>query len=215
MCQSKKYLYLRIGSVEGSFQAPMISSEQQLWKRIKQGDEAAYEELFRQFYGALCQFAFGYLKNEEESKEIVQEVFMGLWEKRQSLKIKKAVKTYLFQAVRNGSLNRLRHEKVRQMYHEHQRNRKPIYDADEMERQELQLKIDKALDSLPERCQEIFRLSRYEDLKYREIADLLNISIKTVEIQMGKALKIMRSQLQEYLPIFLCIFFLEKIITFS
>lgn len=144
------------------------------------------------------------MKDYETAKEIVQEAFVSLWEKRNTIDMSKPVKTYLTTSVYNKSLNYLRDNKkfnrdiltFENLYplREHDRGNK-------MEAAELEKKINKAVDELPEKCREVFMLSRFEDLKYQQIADKLHISVKTVEAQMSKALQYMRTQLAEYIPV--------------
>jgi len=166
-------------------------------------DEKAIESLFRSHYKRLCNYAFNLLQDVDESEEAVQQVFIQLWEKRETMEINISIQAYLFKAVRNNCLNRIKHQKVKQVYAD-----EVVAQANEASntthitlQNELQQQIHQAIDSLPEQCRLIFKLSRFEEMKYSEIAKELNISIKTVENQMGKALKIMREKLKDYLAI--------------
>ena len=163
-------------------------------------DEKAFEELFRSYYQPLCQRAIMLLNDTDEAEETVQNVFISLWEKRREMEITISIRSYLYKSVRNASLNRIKHNKVRRQYAEEQQYLSSSMQVTEMPvQQELQTQIQKAIERLPEQCRLVFKLSRFEDLKYSEIAEQLGISIKTVENQMGKALKIMREQLKDYL----------------
>jgi RNA polymerase sigma-70 factor (ECF subfamily) len=173
---------------------------------IQQGDITAYEALFKNFYQPLCQYAYTFIQDRDDAEEIVQNTFLSIWEKRDGLNIQTSVKSYLYAMVRNAALNAIKHVKV-----------KTAYAAMEMAvaessveavsrvvvANELERRISLALEKLPTQCKAVFMLSRFEDKKYAEIAEELQISIKTVENHMGKALRIMREELQEYLPLFL------------
>lgn len=160
--------------------------------------------MFRELYQPLCRYAYSFVSDHEEAEEIVQASFIGIWEKRQTIDIDTSLKAYLYRVVRNASLNVIKHGKVKQIYLEQSEfTAEKTTDATEQAliTDELERKIFSAIQTLPEQCRLIFKLSRFEEMKYQEIANQLNISIKTVENQMGKALKIMREQLREYLPL--------------
>lgn len=165
--------------------------------------EQEFEQVFKSHFKALHAYACTILKEEAMAEEIVQQVFFKLWEKKDQLEIIQSLKAYLYRSVYNECLNYLKHQKVKQTHKSH-----TIYTTQEgaenvagkLQAKELERKIAEALNQLPEQCRTIFQMSRFEELKYREIADRLNLSVKTIENQMGKALKIMRMQLIEYLP---------------
>lgn len=175
-----------------------------LFKRIKKSDQRAFEALFRTYYPFLCLYATRLIKDAAAAEEIVQELFIRLWEKRTDVDIETSVKNYLFRAVKNYCLNHIKHIKVKdeyfrkiQLHHNIEQSVDFEWDTDLMQ------KIEEGIASLPEKRREIFKLSRLEGLKYREIADRLNVSIKTVETQMGIAIKTLRIKLRDYLPFFL------------
>jgi RNA polymerase sigma-70 factor (ECF subfamily) len=145
------------------------------------------------------------VKSHDTAEEIVQEMFSSIWIKVESIEIRTSVKSYLFGAVRNACLNYLKHQKIERKYEEHELHKPDFHDIDFLELDELQDKIDEALKSLPDKCREIFEMSRFEEKKYKEIAENLGLSIKTVETQMSRALKVMRNSLGKYLPITLLI----------
>lgn len=158
---------------------------------------------FKTYYQPLCNYAYSFMRDRDEAEEIVQSAFLSVWEKRESLDIKTSLKSYLYTMVRNTSLNVIKHEKIKQKYVGEalavdERSHENV--AQKVISSELEERIQFAMESLPEQCRLVFKLSRFEELKYSEIADQLSISIKTVENQMGKALKIMREQLKDYLP---------------
>lgn len=177
------------------------SDESEIWSLISGGDEKAFERLFRQYYRPLCSYACTLVKDKDEAEEVVQTVFYNLWKKRESLNIDGAVKPYLYRAAHNDSLNRLKHQKVKRDYAGDYIKTADSNSADAsggLQAKELNHRIHQAIDSLPEQCGQVFRLSRFGHLKYSEIADKLDISVKTVENHMGKALRIMREQLKDY-----------------
>ena len=170
----------------------------------RQLDEHTLESLFRDHFNGLCQFASGYVKQDEVAREIVQDAFVSLWEKRTSIDLSKPVKSYLSTTVRNKCLNHLRNSKKfsSDLLALENLPEDAGYDQpDKLVESDIRDQIIRAIDELPEKCREIFRLSRDRHLKYRQIADHLQISVKTVETQMSKALQHMRIRLAEYLPI--------------
>ncbi|MEQ8909909.1 MAG: RNA polymerase sigma-70 factor [Vicingaceae bacterium] len=168
-----------------------------LFQHIKNGDRKAFEQLFRTYYTALCRFACGYLKDMAQAEDTVQTVFVKLWEKRDSLAVESSLKAYLFQAVKNSCFNALKHEKVKAEHQSFQfHNAESKSEERTLETNEINELIHKKLDELPEKRKVIFLMSREEGLKYAEIAEKLNISVKTVETQMSLALKFLREQLK-------------------
>ena len=173
---------------------------------LSEDDITAFEMLFRTYYHPLCNYAYSFLQDKEDAEEIVQSTFLMVWEKRQTLAIRTSVKPYLYAMVRNACLNVIKHEKIKQKYAgEEIASAARSHDSvtNFMASNELEYRIKMALEELPEQCRIVFKLSRFEELKYAEIAEQLNISVKTVENHMGKALRIMREQLKDYLPIIL------------
>jgi RNA polymerase sigma-70 factor, ECF subfamily len=176
----------------------------QLLVTLQAGDITAFEMIFKTYYQPLCNYAYSFVHDRDEAEEIVQATFLSVWEKKDNLTIHTGVKPYLYAMVRNTALNVLKHEKIKQ---QHATVELAVAErsAESVTRTvmaaELEDRIYKALNKLPEQCRLVFKLSRFEELKYAEIAEQLNISIKTVENQMGKALKIMREQLKDYLPL--------------
>lgn len=175
-------------------------------------DELLFEQVFKEYYKALHAYAAVLLKDEETAEEIVQGMFLKLWEKRESFAIHASVKAFLYRCVHNDSLNHLKHLKVQQKYSEHAsyemefQSNQPVRTV---EMKELEERLREALAELPEQCLTIFQLSRYQEMKYREIADQLGISVKAVEKQMSKALKLLRIRLADFLP--LVLLFMDKL----
>jgi RNA polymerase sigma-70 factor (ECF subfamily) len=171
-----------------------------------QADEQVFEKLFIDWYGPLHAYACSVLKDESLAGEVVQAVFGRLWERRGQLRIQASLKAYLYGSVYHGCMIWLRREKTRRVYRagllmrlggEAARSTENAFDK--AEAGELEQRFQRALDELPGQCKAIFQLSRFSELKYREIAEQLGISVKTVEAQMSKALKQLRVKLADYL----------------
>ncbi len=180
--------------------------EKQQTHTLKNGDLTAFEMLFRTFYQPLCNYAYTFTQDRDEAEEVVQSTFLSVWEKYNTLEIRTAMKPYLYAMVRNSCLNIIKHEKIKQKHVQSEMvmaERSVESVTNTVLATELDERIHKALEKLPEQCRIIFKLSRFEELKYAEIAAHLSLSVKTVENQMGKALKIMREQLKDYLPLLL------------
>jgi RNA polymerase sigma-70 factor, ECF subfamily len=173
---------------------------------IAQGNESAFDNLFRQWYAPLVRYAASMTDGDiDEAEDLVQQVFVKLWEQRAELSVQFSVKAYLYKMVHNRALNRIRQQHTRERYTNHQtRSMADAHEnAPDTSDTELHSRYREALNGLPPQCRQVFELSRFEELKYREIADQLGISIKTVETQMGKALRILRHELAEYLVSFI------------
>ena len=167
-------------------------------------DLKEFEALFKGHYAELCVFANKFLDDLDAAEETVQSVFVKIWEGKNTLSIQSSIKSYLYSAVRNGCMNQIKHIKIRDTYKTY--NQRTIdegnhLESNEVEVSELESKIQESIKNLPKSRRQIFILSRYEGLKYKEIAEQLNISIKTVENQMGSALKQLREDLVEYMPV--------------
>lgn len=182
----------------------MELEDQHIVQGLQLGDRNSFEMMFRTWYNPLCNFAYGFLGSREEAEETVQNVFIHFWEKRTEISIETSLKSYLYRSVRNSCMNVLKHEKVKREHAKYAINQNGATAesaAGRLMSDELEMRIGEALAKLPEQCRLVFKMSRFEELKYSEIAEKLEISIKTVENQMGKALRIMREQLQDYLPL--------------
>ncbi len=158
-----------------------------LYKLIAQGDQKAFKYLFDMYFVPLCRFGVLYLKDRQEVEQIAMDIFTHIWEEKERIEISLSFKAYLFNAMRNRCLNALRDYKEMCSLDEAGKFYSEDYSPLEME--ELANLIQSAVLSLPEKCQTVFRKSREEHLSYKEIADEMQISVKTVEAQISKALK--------------------------
>lgn len=191
------------------------NSDRDIVNAIQEGDESAFEALFREWYPALCGFARKFTSDPAEGEELVQEMFCQLWDKRSGFNPTTSLKAYLYAAVRNRCFNYLEHQKVRQRSQEAVTQRiaeqgRQSSPVQLMEETETQVRIEHAIAELPDRCREVFELSRYDGLKYAEIAKKLEISPKTVEVQIGRALKHLRGALSDLLPFLVGILWIYK-----
>lgn len=169
-------------------------------------NDVAFEQLFKTYYKALHAYANMLLKDIDVAEEVVQSMFLKLWEKRDLLDVQTSIKAFLYKCVYNDSLNLLKHEQVKSKYQDftlHTMNAHHEAASHKVELSELQKELSLAMESLPEQCRVIFKMNRFEELKYKEIAERLGISVKTVENQMGKALKILRLKLVDFLVLIL------------
>jgi RNA polymerase sigma-70 factor (ECF subfamily) len=176
--------------------------ERDLVGRIRQGDESAFDAIFREHYAPLVRCAEAMLRRRDVAEEVVQDVLLALWQRRDTLVVEESLRSYLFRATRNRSLNHLRHAAI-------ERRAEPELSSVEppdapapagLVDEEIQAALRGAVGDLPPRCREVFELSRVHGLRYAEIATTLGISVKTVEAQMGKALRVLRERLAPWLP---------------
>lgn len=177
-----------------------MGSDSEIIGRIRQGDKQEFEKLFRSSYVSLVRYAKTLIRDHDASEEIVQELFFRLWQDRLNLRIESSLNGYLFRSVHNRALHYLEHQKVVNRHAGEVAaaadiSSEPVTEA--IYYHELQARVARVLERLPERSRKIFRMSRFEGLKYNEIAEKLAVSLKTVEADMGKALKEFRKALAE------------------
>jgi RNA polymerase sigma-70 factor (ECF subfamily) len=168
---------------------------------LKKGDQNAFGLLFHFYYPGLVMYAFQFTANMENAEEIVQNFFVRLWEKHEKIELCDSLKNFLFLSVRNGSLDFLKHQRIEKKYINEmiELSRHHLaYDIDLFVSSELQKRLKQGIDLLPEKCREIFVMSRMQGRKNNEIAAELNISKRTVETQISKALKVLRVELKDY-----------------
>ncbi len=183
--------------------------------KIKSGDKSAFESLYCYFYPKLRYFSDQYLLDTEAANSIVQDVFTELWERKKDFHDNTNIQAWLFTVTKNRSLKHLSKERSKQRYNDYLRTRElevnykslSGFDTSNFVLEELQQKVDKALAKLSLPVRTAFEKSRYEDKKNREIAEELGISIKTVEAHISKALKHLREELKDYLPLLYILFF--------
>jgi RNA polymerase sigma-70 factor (ECF subfamily) len=170
--------------------------------RVGRMDQQNFEKIFKAYFPALMAFSRKVLGEEDAAREVVQQVFINLWDRRNEIDLSTSLKSYLFTSVHNRSLNVIRDRK--KFSSEELPEQAGEWDVNaELESMELEERIRGAINTLPERCRVIFELNRFDGLSYGEIAKQLDISVKTVENQIMKALRILREQLAKYLTLLL------------
>lgn len=176
--------------------------ENDLLKKIRDDNGSAFEVVFLRYYQGLCAYAASILGNKDASEEIVQNVFVKLWENRKKLAIESSLKAYLYRTVHNQCINQIESLKIRNQYTK-KHTIVPFegdYPIANLIAQELEEKIKHSIDSLPDQCREIFTLIRLQNKSYQEVADKLGISLNTVKTQMQRAISKLKESLREYLP---------------
>ncbi|MEO6455952.1 MAG: RNA polymerase sigma-70 factor [Ginsengibacter sp.] len=187
----------------------MELESESITKLLARRDESVFEQVFKSHFKNLHAYAFTILKDQDEAEEIVQQVFFKLWERMETISISGSVTAYLYRAVHNESLNYIKHQKIKSNHRLHvaySMKNETDNASKKMLDNELKSRLHVALNELPEQCRTIFQMSRFDELKYREIAGKLEISVKTVENQMGKALKLLRTKLVDFLPLLILLF---------
>lgn len=175
-------------------------SDLELWQKIRLGDVIAFSSLFKSYYIRLYHFAGRLVRDVQAAENIVQDLFVVLWTERETLQIRSGLKSYLYASVKNRSLNYLRRQQ-RLVSHEEEPVQMKTYIPDPEEdylQKEWETAVHQAINQLPERCREIYLMKRYDNLKYQEIAEILNISVNTVKTQMKRALQTLCKQLAQF-----------------
>lgn len=178
----------------------MVLTDQDIIQYINKGDQRGIKFIYDNYYNYLCHAVYKLLPESSTVEDVVQDVIMEIWKKRERLVINISLKAYLRRASINKTLNLIR---SRRMVFENDENYKETFISSEdieenMEVEELKMRINESIDGLPDKCRTVFMLSRFEDMSYKQIAAELDISIKTVENQISKALKILRLAVLEY-----------------
>ncbi len=187
----------------------LASYERILLEKLKNDDQSAFTIIFTKYYEDLVRFSFGYTRDSDASEEIIQEVFLKLWENRKSFVIQTSLKSFLLKAVQNRSIDSLRHANITHKYAsivlEH-----PVLSENDTENyilhSELRANFNHAMEKIPSQFAEAFRMSRMEFLNYQEIAQKLGVSVRTVEVRIGKALSLLREELKDFLVFMLILF---------
>jgi RNA polymerase sigma-70 factor (ECF subfamily) len=175
-------------------------SDTEIIRRIRQGDTGQFESLFRSSYISMVRYAKRLVKDQDTAEEIVQDLFFRLWQDKEKIKIESSLNGYLFRAVHNRCLHWIEHNKVVERFAREaasEQSEAMETPADIINYRELQSKIVRIIERLPDRCGRIFCMNRFEGLKYSEIAEKLSVSVKTVEADMGRALREFRKELKE------------------
>lgn len=180
-----------------------VHADEQSWsRRIRAGDVSALEEAFRSCYAGMCSFVRAQVGSAETAEDLVQDVFMRVWQSRQRVDPRGSLRNLLYRSAYNASLNFLKHRNVENRWLRVSATASGVRaapDADPASFNELNAAVDEALAALPERCRLIFMMSRYQGLSYSDIASTLDLSVKTVETQMGRALKALRFRLSAFI----------------
>jgi len=182
--------------------------EKVLLSRLLSGDRAAFSIIFSAYYKDLVAFAMSYTHSQQTSEEIAQDTFVKLWEDHETAQIDQSLKSYLLTTVRNKCINLYKHSKVMQMHADDVRDRSPFFECDTdnyLLFSELQDQLDTALKKLPDEISGPFRMNRNQGLKYHEIADILGVSVRTIEVRIGKALHLLRIYLKDYFQIIILV----------
>ncbi len=177
----------------------MQDIERILVEKLKNADVASFEVVFRSHYEVLYRYALSYTGDSLEAEDLVQELFIWLWENKQYIKTEMSLKAYLIKILQNRALNRIKHNNVKLKYQketskileEEEKLQKDYieYYQEKSNSENIEIRIAKAIEELPEQCKRIFKLNRFEGLKYREISERLDISISTVKNQISIALR--------------------------
>jgi RNA polymerase sigma-70 factor (ECF subfamily) len=183
------------------------------------GDEKTYISLFREYYVPLCAYSRRYVGRKDVAEEIVSDTFLKIWENRASIQINTSIKSYLFQAVYNNSLyylRKLKNEAILEDYFSNTASENIAFStlADETPEESLVMddintRIEEAVAQLPDQQQKAFRLKRFDGRKNAEVAKIMGISVKTVEMHLAKATLTLRKNLKDYLPSFLLFLLLK------
>jgi RNA polymerase sigma-70 factor (ECF subfamily) len=168
--------------------------------RIRNGDKGQFESLFRSSYVSLVKYAKTLVRDQDTAEEIVQDLFVKLWQEKEKINIESSLNGYLFRSVHNRCLHYIDHRKIVERHADEMaiaQKENPEDPSEILHYKDLQARIARIIERLPERCGKIFCMSRFEGLKYSEIAERLSVSVKTVEASMGRALKEFRKELAE------------------
>ncbi len=184
-----------------------LITDQSLIESIRNSNQGVFELVFNFYYSGLVVFADRIVKNTAVSEDIVQSVFLKFWESRETIDIR-SLRSYFVQCVKNKCIDHIRNQQVKQRFDSHYQETETVFQDDDFwTKNELAHLLDVAIADLPPRCREVFWMSRYENLKIADIADKLNISKRTVETQISKALKILRVKLIDYIALIFFYFF--------
>lgn len=198
----------------------MLINEGEIIKKLKLGDIAIFEQLYKEMQPRLFAFARKFTSDSDSARDLVQEVFIDLWDRIADLQINSSVRSYLFSMVHNKCLNQIRSQKVHNKYTSYTEIKIKeaelfYFDANESVHSSIFMKdiqeiLDKQISELPEGCREVFKMSRIEGLENKQIAEKLDLSVRTVENQIYRALKVLKESLSDYLVVFIGIIIIFK-----
>jgi RNA polymerase sigma-70 factor (ECF subfamily) len=178
-----------------------VNNQQFILSELQKGNERAFDTIFKQYYKPLCQFSYSFIKDQDTSENLVQEVFAKLWEKRERLTNIENLLSYLMGMVRNQSIDFLRKKKTNSKFYNKLRPEESENTTEEqISKNEFEESLLKSITNLPERCRIAIEMSRFDGFSNKEIAQKMEISVKGVEALIGRSLKLLRSELQEFLP---------------
>ncbi|MDR3059681.1 MAG: RNA polymerase sigma-70 factor [Dysgonomonas sp.] len=176
--------------------------DQLFWRIALKDDEEAFRSLFFEFFSSLCVFAHRYVEDWDTCEDLVQDTFFKIWKNRKSIEINTSSRNFLITSVRNSCIDYLRKQDSARAWQEKEIKDKTEYTSDDLYSHiELEQMLTTALSKLPGNVREVFEMNRFEGKTYKEIAEEKNISVKTVEAYMTKALKVLRIELRDYLPL--------------
>ncbi|RKD88191.1 RNA polymerase sigma-70 factor [Mangrovibacterium diazotrophicum] len=174
----------------------MVNPDDQLFVRIRNNDYFSFNQVFHKYYGRLCAYSSRYTGNREVSEDIVQELFIKLWDNRKRLIVREKLAAYLFKSVRNSSLNYLRAEKSKQHAIEQLSDQPELQDTEVSKEEEFMNFVNECIDQLPERSRQVFIMSRLDGVKLNDISDQLGTSVKTVKNQIWKSMQYLKTCLE-------------------
>ncbi len=181
------------------------NSTDSVWARkIRAGDSSAFDNLFRRYYELLCSYVLRYVKDTQIAENIVQDVFLKIWLNHETWHISSNVKSYLYIAVKNRALDYIKSTKAASAIDLDIATHESLIKTpeDELNDKEIITAVHKTIEELPKQCRQIFKMKKNDELSYAEIADILGISINTVQTQMARAFKYLRKHLSQFFPIF-------------
>ncbi len=181
----------------------MENDQARLIQGLKVGNQSVFKEIFNLYYEPLSKYCYLRMNSAEEAEELVQDIFVKLWQKRESLQINTSLKAYLYRTALNRIINYQDHLRVRREHETHVKlsNSDTIEPTDVLQAAEIQFLVQEVISIMPEKRRLVYELSRRDGLKYSEIAEKLGVSVKTVEAHLSKALEQLRQQLKDYLPV--------------
>ncbi len=181
----------------------MEKDQARLIQGLKAGNQNVFKEIFDYYYEPLTKYCYLRMNSADDAEELVQDIFVKLWQKRASLQINISLKAYLYRTALNRIINYQDHLRVRREHESHVKHSssETIEPSEELQAAEIQFLVQEVISNMPEKRRVVYEMSRRDGLKYAEIAEKLGVSVKTVEAHLSKALEQLRQQLKDYLPV--------------